>query len=56
MEASLAACGVRVRRPKPEELPFQFDELLRQGKLAEADGNWLLAARLFEQMGGAVRQ
>lgn len=51
VEASLTACGVRVRCPRPEELPFQFDELLRQGKLAEADGDWSLAARLFEQMG-----
>jgi glycosyltransferase involved in cell wall biosynthesis len=51
VEASLMACGVRVRQPKPEELPFQFDELLRQGKLAEADGDWSVAARLFEHMG-----
>jgi glycosyltransferase involved in cell wall biosynthesis len=51
VEASLAACGVRVRGPSPEEIPFQFDELLRHGKLAEADGDWSLAARLFEQMG-----
>jgi glycosyltransferase involved in cell wall biosynthesis len=51
VEASLAAIGVRVRRPRAEELPFQFDELLRQAKLAEADGEWLKAARLFEQMG-----
>ena len=55
VEASLAACGIRVRLPKPEEMPFQFDELLRQGKLAEADGNWSLAARLFEQMGAKYR-
>ena len=47
----MTACGVRVRSPRPEELPFQFDELLRQGKLAEADGDWALAARLFERMG-----
>jgi tetratricopeptide (TPR) repeat protein len=51
VEASLAACGIRVRSLRPQELPFQFDEYLRQGKLAEADGNWSLAARLFEQMG-----
>ncbi len=51
VEASLTACGIRVRRPTPQELPFQFDELLRRGKLAEADGNWPAAADLFEQMG-----
>jgi hypothetical protein len=51
VEASLAAAGVCMRAPREEELPFQFDELLRQAKLAEADGNWMIAARLFEQMG-----
>ncbi len=48
VEASLTACGIRVRQPKNEELPFQFDELVRQAKLAEADGDWATAARLFE--------
>ncbi len=51
IEASLMACGVKVRPPRLEELPFQFDEMLRRGKLAEADGDWSIAARLFEQMG-----
>jgi len=51
VESSLAACGVRMRSPAPEELPFQFDELLRQGKAAEAEGDWTLAARLFRRMG-----
>ena len=51
VEASLAAAGIRVREPKEEELPFQFDEWLRQAKIAEADGNWPTAARLFERMG-----
>jgi glycosyltransferase involved in cell wall biosynthesis len=50
-EASLAAAGIQVRRPREEELPFQFDEWLRQAKTAEADGNWPAAARLFEHMG-----
>jgi hypothetical protein len=51
IENSLAACGIRVRSPRPEELPFQFDELLRQGKSAEAEGDWAVAAQVFEQMG-----
>ena len=51
VEASLAATGIQVRQPKKEELPFQFDEWLRQAKMAEADGNWLAAARMFERMG-----
>ena len=50
IEASLAACGVRVRAPEPLELPFQFDKLLRQGKLAEAEGDWSAAASLFEHL------
>lgn len=51
VEASLTAAGIHLRLPREEELPFQFDELLRQAKLAEADGDWIKAARLFEQMG-----
>jgi hypothetical protein len=50
VEASLTASGIRMRRPKADELPFEFDELLRQAKLAETHGNWVLAARLFERM------
>jgi len=52
VEASLATAGIRVRRPREEELPFQFDELLRQAKLATDDGNWVAAARLFEYVAG----
>jgi glycosyltransferase involved in cell wall biosynthesis len=51
VEASLTAAGIRVRRPKEEELPFHLDNLLREAKLAEADGDWTAAARLFEHMG-----
>ncbi|MBN2133949.1 MAG: glycosyltransferase [Sedimentisphaerales bacterium] len=50
VEASLTAARIRVRRPREEELPFQFDELLRQAKVAMDDGNWGTAARLFESM------
>lgn len=53
--ASLEACGVGVRAAKPEELPFQFDELLRQAQLAEAEGNWAAAAQLFEYMAAHYR-
>ncbi len=52
IESSLAACGVEVRPPAPEELPFQFDEWLRQVKLAEANGDWLTAAQWYEAMAG----
>lgn len=48
VEASLTACGLRIRRPNEDELPFLFDGLVQQAKLAEADGDWAAAARLFE--------
>jgi hypothetical protein len=50
VEASLTACGIRVRRPRPEELPFQFDELLQQARAAESDGDWAIAARVFAHL------
>jgi len=49
-QASLVASGISLREPKEEELPFQFDELLRQAKLAEAEGDWRMAARLYQHM------
>lgn len=50
VEASLAACGIRVRHPSREELPFQFDLSLHQARAAEADGDWAVAARIFEHL------
>ncbi len=50
VEASLTACGIRVRAPRAEELPFQFDELLRQAWQADSDGDWSVAARLCEHL------
>ena len=52
---SLKACGIRVRPPQLEELPFQFDELLRQAWQAEADGDWALAARAYEYLAARHR-
>lgn len=45
---SLKAAGMVLRKPDYEELPFQFDDLLKQARLAEKDGNCLEAATLFE--------
>jgi len=45
---SLAAAGIALRQPRPDELPFQFDDLLQQAQLAEKDGNWTQAAQMFE--------
>ncbi|MHC4126365.1 MAG: glycosyltransferase, partial [Planctomycetota bacterium] len=45
---SLEAAGIVLRRLQPEEIPFQFDTLLKQAKLAEKDGNWSHAAKVFQ--------
>ena len=47
---SLSAAGVAVRRVLPDEIPFQFDQLLSQANLAEKDGSWAKAARMFEHI------
>ena len=48
MRQSLQAAGITLRDLSFEELPFQFDNLLRQAQLAEKDGNWAEAAQMFE--------
>jgi len=45
---SLNASGISIRRLQPEEIPFQFDQLLEKAKLAEKNGNWSKAADMFE--------
>jgi hypothetical protein len=49
--ASLAEAGIVVREPDAGELPFQFDFLLQEAQAMEADGNWVRAARLYQQTG-----
>jgi glycosyltransferase involved in cell wall biosynthesis len=48
VQQSLRASGIVLRRPSYEELPFQFDGLLQEARLAEENGNWAEAARMFE--------
>lgn len=48
MRESLNAAGIAIRRLQPEEIPFQFDQLLEKAKLAEKNGNWSKAAEMFE--------
>jgi len=48
---SLDAAGISTRRVLPHEIPFQFDQVLGCAKLAEKDGNWARAARLYEYAG-----
>ena len=45
---SLEASGIVLRRASFEELPFQFDNLLNQARLAEKEGDWSGAGRQFE--------
>jgi len=45
---SLKAAGITIRRLRPEEIPFQFDQLLQEARSAEKDGYWSEAAQIFE--------
>ncbi|MHC4529913.1 MAG: tetratricopeptide repeat protein [Planctomycetota bacterium] len=45
---SLKAAGIALRRLRPEQVPFQFDQLLAQGRRAETDGDCARAAEIFE--------
>lgn len=50
VQKSLKEAGIILRQPDFEELPFQFDNLLQQAQLAEKNGNWAQAARMFEHI------
>jgi len=45
---SLSSAGITIRRLEPEEIPFQFDQLLEKAKNTEKNGNWSKAAKMFE--------
>jgi len=45
---SLKAAGIVLRDLRPEEIPFQFDSLLKEAQTAEKDGNWAKASEMFE--------
>jgi len=45
---SLQAAGITIRRLRPDEIPFQFDQLLEEARLAQKDGRWTEAAHIFE--------
>ena len=49
---SLNAAGMKLEKPEFEELPFQFDNMLRQAFSAKNDGDWLLAAQIYEHIAG----
>jgi tetratricopeptide (TPR) repeat protein len=45
---SVAAAGIRLREPRYEEYPFQFDDLVKAAEEVEEKGNWLYASQIFE--------
>ena len=47
---SLHAAGVVLNRPRPEQFPFRFDNLLQQARLAAKNGSWVEAAEVFEHI------
>jgi glycosyltransferase involved in cell wall biosynthesis len=48
VQQSLMSSGVSVRKLRPDEIPFQFDSLLKEGRTAGGNGDWSLAAEIFE--------
>ncbi len=48
MRAAIKAADITIRRVLPEEIPFQYDQLLQQAKTEQKNGNWLKAAQTFE--------
>ena len=48
LRQSLEAAGITIRRVLPEEIPFQYDQLLEQARTAEKQNNWPKAAQTLE--------
>jgi len=48
LRQSLEAANIRLRRLCPEEIPFQFDQLLEQARRTQKDGNYAKAAVMFQ--------
>jgi hypothetical protein len=47
---SVAAAGIRLRKPVVEEYPLQFDNLMTGAEEIEKQGNWGRAAEVFEYL------
>ena len=47
----LMAAGISVRRLRPDEIPFQFDTLLKKARTEEECGNWKKAAEIYGYIG-----
>jgi tetratricopeptide (TPR) repeat protein len=44
----LLAAGFDVRRLRPDEIPFQFDSLLKEAETNQKNGNYRQAAEIYE--------
>ena len=47
----MEAAGIAIRPPSEAERAFPFDRLLQHAQDMEADGDWVRAAWLYDQMG-----
>lgn len=47
---SLAQAGCLLDRLRPDQISFQFDELLNRARSDETEGNWAVAARVYEHI------
>lgn len=52
---SLEAADIVLRRLRPDQIPFQFDQLLEEGRLAERNGDCAGAAEIFEYIADHYR-
>ena len=50
VQESVAATGIKLREPRYEEFPFQFDDLVKAVEEVEEKGDWLYASQIFEYM------
>jgi len=50
LRQALPAGGVVVRRVEPDEIPFQYDQLLERARAHAVAGQWTQAAGLFEYL------
>jgi len=47
----LISAGVNIRRIRPDEIPFQFDTLVKEARDEEKADNWKRAAEIYEHIG-----
>jgi len=52
---SIKASGIKLRRLRPDQILFQFDQLLAEAKGTEKDGDCAKAAEIFEYIAGNYR-